>query len=169
MQKAQSRDRHPRGRSSDTQMQPCHSIWETRHAGYGGRKRDGDAETLHKSGTEGALCRSPACRGQHLGSSEVKLCWRGCCRDTCSATDETTAGNSVLAKLGDGQNHTSQTHFPRGQTLTRLVCRESFERGSSGFSCQSPEPRDKEELLSSFSSCPHSISPSGADVSLRLL
>ena len=104
-----------------------------------------------------------------LGRSLVKLSWRGCCRDTCSVTDETTAGNSALAKLGDGHKHTSQTHFPRGQTLTRMVCHEASERGSSGFSCQSPEPRDKEELLSSFSSCPYSISPSGADVSLRLL
>lgn len=137
--------------------------------GMVGEKGRGMQRPCTNQAQKGLSAAAQHAGANRLGSSEVKLSWRGCCRDTCSAIDETTAGNSVLAKLGDGHKHTSQTHFPRGQTLTRLVCRESFERGSSGFSCQSPEPRDKEELLSSFSSCPHSISPSGADVSLRLL
>ena len=59
--------------------------------------------------------------------------------------------------------------FPRGQALTCLVCQEASKEGSSGLSCQSPEPRDKEELLSSLSSGPHSFAPSRADASLRLL
>ena len=120
---------------------------------------------------KGRLWHSPACRGQRAGHQSNKvvlerMLWGHV--GPCSATDETTTGSSVLAEQVDGQNHSSQTHFLRGQALTLWICQETSEQGSSGFSCQSPGPRDKIGLLSSLSSCPHSISPSGADVASRL-
>lgn len=139
--------------------------WEEKEGGW--ETRDPAMNQAQK----GRLWHSPACRGQRAAhqSNNVfpeKMLWGHA--GPCSATDETTARNSILAEQVDGQNHSSQTHFPRGQALTLCICQETSEQGSSRFSCKSPEPSEKKGLLSALSSCPHSISPSGADVASRL-